>query len=322
MSINEINTGNIKDRFSLRKLSPYFCAEITRIDLSQPLDDGCIQAISDALATHEVLVFPGQNLSTEDLLRIGGYFGELTVHPFAENSAEVPELIVFDYKEGNPPVLTDRWHSDETYRECPPLGTMLYSKIVPEIGGDTCFSSMTAAYNALSNKMQQFISGLEAIHDFASYKYLFPETDKGRQQLRKNENQYPPVSHPVVRIHPITGKKVLFVNPHYTRYIKGMDDRESFELLNSLYRSTSILEYQYRHHWEPNMLVFWDNRSVQHAAVHDYYPNPRLMERVTIKGDRPISDGTMVQQSDLRKFKVAQYDHTDDRRALRQFELE
>ena len=320
--MNNTMSKNKNEQFFTRKLSPYFCAEITGIDLSQPLNDETIAAITKELTTHEVLVFPKQDLSSEDLLRIGAYFGELTVHPFAENSEEVPELIVFDYKDGNPPVLTDNWHSDETYRKCPPLGTMLYSRVVPELGGDTCFSSMTQAYNFLSPKIQQFIEGLEAVHDFTSFKYLFPETQKGREQLRISEEKYPPASHPVVRIHPVTGKKTLFVNPQYTRYIKGMENRESTELLNNLYRTTSVLEYQFRHRWEPNMLVFWDNRSVQHAAVHDYYPSPRHMERVTIIGDEPISEGETATQAQLRKFKVAQYDHLDDRRALRQFELE
>ncbi|PQQ38096.1 hypothetical protein C6H68_09525 [Photorhabdus luminescens] len=131
-----------------------------------------------------------------------------------------PELIVFDYKSGNPPVLTDRWHSDETYKLCPPMATMLYSRIVPEIGGDTCFSSMTTAYDFLSIKTQDFIRGLEAIHDFSSYKYLFPDTEEGKKLLQKKELEYPPIAHPVVRIHPKTRKKTLFVNPNYTRYIK------------------------------------------------------------------------------------------------------
>jgi len=305
---------------AVRRRGRFLFAEMTGVDLSQPQDQLCIQAISDALAEHEVLVFPGQKLSSEDLLRVGAYFGELTVHPFAENAEKVPELIVFDYKEGNPPVLTDRWHSDETYRECPPLGTMLYSKVVPDIGGDTCFASMTAAYDALSDRMQRFIAGLEAVHDFASFKYLFPDTDEGRRQLRRSEEAYPPMTHPLVRVHPVTRRKALFVNPHYTRYIKGMEEQESRALLDTLYRATSVLEHQYRHRWEPNQLLFWDNRSVQHAAVHDYYPQRRLMERVTIKGDRPFTTEQVAHQSELRKFKVAQYDHLDSRRAPRQFE--
>ena len=311
--------GNL---FKVRRLGRYLAAEVTGIDLSQSLDAARVRAVSAALATHEVLVFPDQTLSRDDLMRFGRYFGELTVHPFAENDSEVPELIVFDYQEGNPPVLTDRWHSDETYRECPPMGTMLYSKVVPEIGGDTCFTSMSTAYDALSERLQEFLSGLEAVHDFASFKYLFPNTEEGKRQLLRCEERYPPMSHPVVRVHPVTGRKVLFVNPHYTRFIKGLEEQESRMLLDRLFRATSVLEHQYRHHWKPNTVVFWDNRSVQHAAVHDYYPQRRFMERVTIKGDRPFSTDEVAKPEQLRKFKVAQYDHNDKRRAERQFERE
>lgn len=317
---NAMILDNLNSSITVRRRGRFFFAEVTDVDLSESLDGACVRAISDALATHEVLAFPDQKLSSEDLLRLGRYFGELTIHPFAENAEDVPELIVFDYKEGNPPVLTDRWHSDETYRESPPLGTMLYSKIVPELGGDTCFASMTAAYDALSERMQKFLSGLEAVHDFASFKYLFPDTEEGKRQLRRCEERFPPVCHPVVRVHPVTGRKVLFVNPHYTRFIKGMEERESRALLDTLFSATAILEHQYRHRWEPNTLVFWDNRSVQHSAVHDYYPQRRLMERITIKGDRPFSTDEAAKPEELRKFKVAQYDHADSRRAARQFE--
>ncbi|TDB55758.1 TauD/TfdA dioxygenase family protein [Photorhabdus luminescens] len=309
-------------KYTIRKLTPYFCTEIRDIKLNEPLNKDIIKTIESDLEEHEVLVFPDQDLTSEDLMRIGRYFGQLTVHPFAENSEKNPELIVFDYKDGNPPVLTDRWHSDETYKLCPPMATMLYSRIVPEIGGDTCFSSMTTAYDFLSIKTQDFIRGLEAIHDFSSYKYLFPDTEEGKKLLQKKELEYPPIAHPVVRIHPKTKKKTLFVNQNYTRYIRNMDQRDSDALLTQLFNTTSVLEYQYRHHWKPNMLVMWDNRSVQHAAVHDYYPNRRYMERVTIAGDQPISESEPASAEQLRKFKVPAYNHNDSRRAKRQFEIE
>jgi taurine dioxygenase len=232
-------------------------------------------------------VFPEQSIDSQQLMRFGRYFGELSVHPFSTNAAEQPELIVYDNKEGNPPASTDVWHTDETFRECPPMGTMLCSKVIPQIGGDTVFASMAAAYDGLSDRMQQFISGLEAVHDFKPFKKLFSETEEGRKKLRHFEEIYRPATHPVVRVHPLSGRKVLFVNPQFTLYIKGMEERESQTLLDTLYRQAWIPEYQYRHRWQPDMLVFWDNRSAQHYAVHDYYPQRRLMERVTIRGERP-----------------------------------
>src|SRR5579875_2108468 len=288
----------------IRRTGAFLSAEVTGLDLSRPLDAATIEAIASALAEHEVLVFPNQQISAADLMRFGRYFGRLSVHPFSTNADDTPELIVFDNKEGNPPHATDIWHSDETFREIPPMGTMLCSKIVPEIGGDTCFCSMTAAYEGLSDRMQNFLSGLEAVHDFKPFKALFGQDEEGRKRLQYYETLYPPVTHPVVRVHPVTGRKAIFVNRQFTLYIKGMEERESRTLLETLFNLTNILEYQYRHRWSANQVVFWDNRSVQHAAVHDYYPQRRRMDRVTIAGDsRPVGDAPPPGPGAIRKFR-------------------
>ena len=305
---------------TVRRVGAFLGAEVTGIDLTEPLAPATVEAIRLAHANHEVLVFPNQKISSEDLKRFGRCFGELTVHPFSTNAADAPELIVYDNKEGNPPAATDIWHTDETFRACPPMGTMLCSKIVPAIGGDTVFCSMTAAYEALSDRTQHFISGLEAVHDFKPFKALFAETEDGWRKLRQFEEIYRPAAHPVVRVHPATGKKVLFVNPQFTLFIKGMEERESRTLLDTLFRATSVLEHQYRHRWEPNTVVFWDNRAAQHAAVHDYYPQRRLMERVTIRGDRPFGTGDVAKVSELRKFKMPPLSSLPASRAVRQFE--
>ncbi len=288
----------------VRRVGAFLGAEVTGVDLAKPLDAKTVAAIGQAHAEHGVLVFPGQVISSEDLKRFGRYFGELSVHPFSTSSKDAPELIVYDQKEGNPPPPTDIWHSDETFRAEPPMGTMLCSKIVPEIGGDTCFCSMEAAYNGLSDRMQRFISGLEAVHDFKPFKQLFPDTEEGWRKVRGYEEIYRPVTHPVVRVHPMTGRKSLFVNPQFTLYIKGMEESESQTLLSTLFRTLNTLEHHYRHRWQPDMVVFWDNRSTQHAAVHDYYPQRRLMERVTIKGDRPRGTGEIAAKDELRRLKA------------------
>ena len=287
----------------LRRMSPYLGAEVTGVDLSRPLNDATVAAIRQAHADHQVLVFPDQAISAEDLKRFGRYFGELSVHPFSTNAEDDPSLIVYDNKEGNPPRATDLWHSDEMFRACPPMGTALSARIVPELGGDTVFCSMTAAYESLSDKMQQFLSGLEAINDFKVFKTLFGDSPDDRRKLHEYEDAYPPVTHPVVRVHPVTGKRAIYVSRSFTVGIKGMEESESTMLLERLYRLTSLLEIQYRHRWAPNMVVFWDNRSVQHAAVHDYYPQRRLMERVTIVGDRPMGTGETASGTALRRFK-------------------
>ena len=306
----------------LRKLGVFLGAEVTGVDLSRPLDPEMVRAIGAAHAAHEVLVFPDQKISSADLMRLGRYFGELTVHPFSTNAEDDAALIVYDNKEGNPPAPTDIWHTDETFRECPPMGTMLCSKIIPEVGGDTVFASMTAAYEGLSDRMQHYISGLEAVHDFKPFKQLFSQSEEGRKKLRRYEELYPPVTHPVVRVHPITGRKAIFVNRQFTLYIKGMEEGESNSLLDTLFRVTSILEYQYRHRWQPDTVVFWDNRSAQHAAVHDYYPQRRLMERVTITGDRPIGPGAPADPAELRRFKMPPISAFEGTRAKRQHDRE
>jgi taurine dioxygenase len=286
----------------IRRMGVFLGAQVTGIDLTQPLDEATVQALKQAHAEHGVLVFPDQVISAEDLKRFGRYFGQLSVHPFSTSAADAPELIVYDNKEGNPPAPTDIWHTDETFRDAPPMGTALCSKLIPETGGDTAFASMSAVYEGLSDRWQRFLSGLEAVHDFKPFRSLFPSDRSGIEKMRKFEDLYPAVTHPVVSVHPITGKKCIFVNPQFTLYIKGMAEDESRMILEFLYRKTLVHEYQYRHHWQPNMLVFWDNRCVQHSALHDYYPQRRLMERVTIAGTRPIPADPPAEASDLRRY--------------------
>lgn len=287
---------------SFRRLGIFLGAEVTGVDLSQPLDAATVDALRLAHAEHGVLVFPDQAISSAHLKAFGRAFGELSVHPFSTSAADSPELIVYDNKEGNPPAATDIWHTDETFRAAPPMGTVLCSKIVPEVGGDTAFCSMSAVYEGLSDRWQRFLSGLEAVHDFKPFRSLFPTTREGIERLHRFEELYPPVTHPVVTAHPVSGKKVLFVNPQFTLYIKGMAEDESRTVLEMLYRKTLVHEYQYRHRWQANMLVFWDNRSVQHSALHDYYPNRRMMERVTIKGTPPLAAFPAAEPEDLRRY--------------------
>lgn len=289
-------------QFKVRRVGVFLGAEITGIDLTKPLDAQTVEALKLAHAEHGVLVFPDQVISSEDLKRFGRYFGELSVHPFSTSSADAPELIVYDNKEGNPPAPTDIWHTDETFREAPPMGTALCSKIIPEIGGHTAFANMNAVYEGLSDRWQRFLSGLEAVHDFKPFRSLFPTDRAGIEKMRMFEDRYPAVTHPLVSAHPVTGKKVLFVNSQFTLYIKGMAEDESRMILEFLYRKTLVHEYQYRHVWQPNMLVFWDNRLVQHSALHDYYPQRRLMERITISGTKPIPADPPADPKDLRKY--------------------
>ena len=277
---NTVNALHIQ----VDQINTYLGAEVAGLNLSNGLNNAETVSLENTLAEFGVLVFREQPLTGDQLMSLGKKFGQLSVHPFSPNDEKNPALILFKNDELNPPWKTDVWHSDETFRKVPPFATMLHALDVPKYGGDTIFTSMTAAFEGLSDKMQHFLSGLEAYHDFIAFKEVFGKTLEGREKLREYERDYPPTLHPVVAKHPITGKKLIFVNPQFTFRIKGMDDIESQQLLNQLYDLTKIPEYQYRHHWTNNTLVIWDNRSTQHYAVHDYFPKKRFMQRVTISG--------------------------------------
>lgn len=263
-------------------------AEVSGIDLSQPLTDACFAAVHAAFVKYQVLVFRDQKISLDQQMAFGRRFGELSVHPFSPNRADRPEVIQLDYSKDNPPELTDIWHSDETFRECPPMATILRCRVCPAHGGDTMFASMVAAYHGLSDRMKQFIHGLEAQHDFKPFRTLFGSDGEHVAKLRQLEDRFPNPWHPVVRLHPVTGRRSLFVNPQFTLRIRGLKEDESATILQFLYRQASVPEYQLRVRWRPDTIVMWDNRSVQHYAVHDYYPQQRTMERITIAGDRPV----------------------------------
>lgn len=285
-------------------------AEIGGVDLRQPLSDQAFAAIQDALVENELIIFRDQQITSDNLIDFGRRFGELTVHPFSPHDEKAPILIKFRNDETNAPFGTDVWHSDETFRAQPPMATILCAKEVPAVGGDTMFASMSAAFDGLSSRMKEFISGLEAIHDLKPFRTLFGNTEDDRRRLQQFELMYPPQVHPVVRVHPVSGRKVLFVNPQFTIAIKDMDERESRVLLDTLFYQALIPEYQFRHRWAPHTIAMWDNRSTQHYAVNDYYPQRRFMERVTVAGG-PVSGVERADPASIRKAKYLVPDNVD-----------
>ena len=315
-----METG-LSTHIGIAPITPYLGAEIHGVDLSKPLDDKTFEAILTALMEHEIIVFRGQNITAKQQIAFGKRFGDPTIHPFSPNLADMPELIVLDNDKNNPPRLSDAWHSDETFREEPPMGTILRAVITPDLGGDTMFASMTAAFEGLSDRMQAFVSDIKAVHDFKPFRSLFSNTDSSRKKLREMEAMYPNPSHPVVRIHPVTGRKVLFVNPQFTIAINGMNERESRGILDILFHQAEIPEFQLRLSWEPDMLAFWDNRSVQHYAVHDYYPQRRRMERITLNGDRPFGVGSHLTPPEWeRREKLVPHEGINKDWTVRPFE--
>jgi taurine dioxygenase len=268
-------------------INGFIGAEVRGADLSR-LDDAAFRILHDALVRYEVIVLREQRITLEDQMAFGARFGPLSVHPFSPNMPDKPEVIVLDYSEDHPASRTDIWHADETFRDNPPMGTMLRARVVPERGGDTCFASMTAAYRGLSERMKAHLHGLEALHDFKPFRTLFDNSPAHRRRLRELEDEFPNPWHPVVRVHPVSGRRAIYVNPQFTVRIRDLKDDESQALLNFLYAQASVPEYQLRVKWQPDTVVMWDNRSVQHYAPHDYYPQRRTMGRVTITGDKPF----------------------------------
>jgi len=270
---------------------PTFVAEIRGIDFTQPVSDAAARTIHRALMDFKVLFFRDAEMTPEQHVTFGKQFGELTVHPFVPHLEHLPEVMVLDNHQGNPVFSTDVWHSDETFRVDPPMGSILRCVRMPERGGDTLWADMGAAFAGLSEAMQRFLSGLEAVHDFQNFRHKFDDLPirERHERLAKMEEELPNPTHPVVTTHPATGQKILFVNPQFTVAIKGMREDESRALLAFLFVQAATPEYQFRFHWQPNSMVFWDNRGTQHYAANDYYPNHRTMQRVTIKRERTFA---------------------------------
>ena len=272
-------------RIEVRPLTATVGAEIVGVDLRQPLDSGTVRSIESALLEHGVIFFRGQDIDAAQQKRFARHFGEISVPPFAPRYGADPEFIVLDQLspkgEG-----ADAWHSDNTFMQEPPMGSILKAVQLPSVGGDTCFASMFAAYEALSEPIRRLIDGLEAVHDLTKPLQKAIAAGHSTADLAELQAKWPPVRHPVVRTHPVSGRKALFVNANSTTELLGLTERESDLLLPFLIDHARDPLFQCRFRWDTNSIAFWDNRSVQHYAVPDYGER-RIMHRVTLAGDRP-----------------------------------
>jgi taurine dioxygenase len=261
-------------------------AEIHGLDLTRELDQQSTVRIRQLLNEHEVIFFRDQDISPARQKALALSFGPLQTHPAYDTVEGFEEITILESTPETPTKI-EAWHSDMTFREHPPMGTVLRSVIVPPRGGDTLWASMTAAYVGLSTPMQQFLEGLTAVHDFAhGFKESLAEPG-GRERLAAAVAANPPVRHPVIRTHPETGKKVIFVNSLFTTHIEGLTAAESDSVLQFLYRHITTPEYSCRFKWQPNSIAIWDNRSTQHKPINDYFPAHRRLQRITIDGDKP-----------------------------------
>ncbi len=274
--------------FETVPMNPVIGAEIHGLDLSKPLGERTVAGIKQALLDHQVIFFRGQELDPDSHMRLAGIFGELEPpHPIFPKIESHPQIAVLENDENRPPE-TNIWHTDVTWRDKPPLGSVLYGAEIPASGGDTMWASMTALYEALSPSMQKMLEGLRAVHSIAVFANSGNyETSQDAEKMMEVLKLYPPQSHPVIRTHPETGKKALFVNSTFTTHIEGLPLDESAAILKFLYEKVKTPEFQVRFKWEKGSVAIWDNRATQHYAVADYYPQYRRMHRITINGDVP-----------------------------------
>ena len=265
-------------------------AEVDGVNLGQ-LSDQIFSEVHAALLEHQVLFFRGQRITPEDQIALAQRFGEMEVHEVFPSLPGYPEVSVLEHDEQRPP-FSDVWHSDVTYRDKPSMASILYSRTIPPVGGDTLWLSAYAAYEALSEPMKGFLSGLTAVHDFVhAYGNYFLQQENGREVYRKAQDERPPVEHPIIVTHPLTGKNLLYVNPTFTSHIVDLSPIEGKAILEMLFEHLRKPDFQVRFKWQENDLAIWDNRATQHYATGDYYPHFRQMHRITVGGTKPEYQG-------------------------------
>jgi taurine dioxygenase len=267
----------------LEPLTATIGAEVAGVNLADELEDATISEIRDALVRWKVLFFRDQHdLDRRTHIAFGRRFGDLEVHPVTPKDQEEPEVFVIP-AEGTFRA-PDIWHSDVTWRPQPSMGSILRAVVLPPLGGDTLWADMAKAYELLDDATKEQIDGLRATHDYASAfgRHLPPEKQE------KMRAKHPTVDHPVVRTHPETGEKAIYVNRSFTRSIIGMEQRAGDHLLRKLYATATVPDVQCRFRWRPGSVAFWDNRATQHIVSNDFLPARRVMERVTVAGDTPV----------------------------------
>jgi taurine dioxygenase len=264
-------------------------AIVTGVDLSRDLSQSVIDRLGELLVEHQVLFFRNQPITPEAQRNFAAHFGSLHIHPIYPVLPELPEIMLIDTHEGFLPD-NDNWHTDVTFSQTPPLAGILAAKRLPSVGGDTLWSSSCAAYEALSEPLRRFLGGLTAQHSVAK---SFPperwQSDPAfKERYERAVAKHPPVNHPVVRIHPVSRRKGLFINEGFTTHINELEPRESQTMLAFLFSHIAQPEFTVRWRWSVDDIAFWDNRNTQHYAIADYLPERRTMHRATVNGDKPV----------------------------------
>lgn len=262
-------------------------AEIGGVDLSQPLDDGTVAQIRQALLDHLVIFFRDQDLTPAQFLEFARRFGKPVEYPFVrgiEGFSEIIEVAKLEHETIN---FGGVWHSDTTYLEEPPMGSMLLAREIPPYGGDTLFANQYLAYETLSDGMKRILEGLVGISSSAKADVTRTREDRIKSSAKEDAKKSYIAEHPAVRTHPETGRKALFVNTAHTIGFKGLTEEESAPILEYLFRHQVRPEFTCRFVWQPSSIAFWDNRCAQHNPINDYHGFRRIMHRITLAGDRP-----------------------------------
>ncbi|MDG1844936.1 MAG: TauD/TfdA family dioxygenase [Acidimicrobiales bacterium] len=266
------------------KLNNFFGAQIDGLDIADTSED-LIEELKSLWLEHKVLVIRDQHVSTQTHVDFSRRFGELEIHPFATKLPDYPEVLVLEAggPTGKKKYSASDWHSDVTYREKPPMGSILRGKVIPAVGGDTCLADAAEAYNRLDEETKSTVDGLFAEHDWIrANRSLYKD-----HEIEALREMYPLMTHPVIRTHPETGDRVIFTNIFFTLHIKGIEENESNRILRKLENAIRDASIQIRVRWDLDTFVMWDNRCVQHSGTDDFLPDHRRMERTTIIGDRP-----------------------------------
>ena len=273
--------------FSIEPIAGALGVEIRGVDLAASLDDGVIASIRRALLDYLVVFFRDQAVSPEQLVAFGRRFGTLAHYPFVQGLPGHPEVIEVKKLEHEGTNFGGIWHSDTTYLDEPPMGSMLYALEVPPVGGDTLFANMFMAYEQLSEGMKEVLARLRAVSSSAKADVSRTREDRIASAPGKEAQKVFEAAHPVVRTHPESGRKALYVNVAHTTRFAGMTVEESAPILNWLHQHQARPEFTCRFQWQVGSLAFWDNRCTHHNPINDYHGHRRVMHRITLKGDKP-----------------------------------
>jgi taurine dioxygenase len=295
----EQRTSRRKDvsykRMKVQRIAGACGAEVSGIDLGQPLDAATVAEIRAAILEHQVLTFPGQSMDDGSLERFTSYFGGFGVEPFVEGEETHPHVIavIKEADEQRTPNFGGNWHTDWSFQERPPSFTFLHAHELPPHGGDTLFANQYLAWESLSDGLRRMLEGMRAVHS-ARRPYgpqgIYADRRRARSmKITASEAALAEVTHPVARVHAESGRTALYVNRVYTIRFDGMTERESAPLLDYLYAQAVRPEFTCRIRWQANALTMWDNRAVQHLAVNDYDGFRRELHRTTTAGERPLS---------------------------------